>query len=61
KCPNALKTINKKLLSQCCSLSEGSASLSEPHQWITCSWRAAASYGELFATRSLSEGLASAS
>ncbi|PNX64056.1 hypothetical protein L195_g061930, partial [Trifolium pratense] len=44
-----------------CSLSEGLASSGEPHQWDTGSWRAVASCGELFATSSLSEGLAKAS
>ncbi|PNX67164.1 hypothetical protein L195_g063393, partial [Trifolium pratense] len=37
------------------SLSEGLASLREPHLGITCSWRAAANISELFAERRLSE------
>ncbi|PNX68684.1 hypothetical protein L195_g064090, partial [Trifolium pratense] len=41
------------------SLSEGSASLSDPHQGITCSRRAAASISELFAERRPSECLLS--
>ncbi|PNX65036.1 hypothetical protein L195_g062402, partial [Trifolium pratense] len=37
------------------SLSEGSARHSEPHQEVTDSWRALASFSDLFAERRLSE------
>ncbi|MCI24704.1 hypothetical protein A2U01_0045890 [Trifolium medium] len=33
-------------LQRTCSLSEGLASLREPHQEVTCSWRALASFSE---------------
>ncbi|PNX58806.1 hypothetical protein L195_g059372 [Trifolium pratense] len=45
----------QKLLSQCCSLSEGLTSLSEQRQEDTDSWRAVANISELFAERRLSE------
>ncbi|PNX64721.1 hypothetical protein L195_g062255, partial [Trifolium pratense] len=55
KCLITLTIINKKLLSQWPSLSEGSASLSEQRQEVTDSWRAVASISELFTERRLSE------